>query len=122
MLNRNLMAAFITTVICYFIVPFFFDDFYNNYFIIGFAVSFVTVPILFTVGILSSIMIEYFSKKRNYFNYFVKHLACGVVIAYIYQSFAWDLIGFLQTTLIGVIYIIFFGISDYIIKNKYIIK
>ena len=71
MLNRKLMAAFITTVICYFIVPFFFDDFYNNYFIIGFAVSFVTVPILFTVGILSSIMIEYFSKKRNYFNYFI---------------------------------------------------
>ncbi|TQR12944.1 hypothetical protein [Psychrobacillus soli] len=85
MVSRKLFAAFLTTIIGYFIVPVFFHDVADSYFIIGLAVSIVTVPILFIVGILSSIAIESWSFSKNIGLSYLTHLGCAILCALIFS-------------------------------------
>ncbi|MEK9197132.1 hypothetical protein [Ureibacillus sp. FSL E2-3493] len=118
MLSRKLLAAFFTTVICYFIVPFFFDDFSNSYFLIGLGVSIIAVPILFTVGIFSSIAIESLSKNEHILFSYIKHLVCGIIFTLIFLLLTGEISSFLSYIEITIIYVTFFFIIDYIIKQK----
>ncbi len=118
MLNRKLAAAFFTAAICYFIVPLFFYDFQNGYFIIGFAVSIVAVPILFVVGILFSILIEMISKNKNILFLYIKHLICGLICVVVLLLLTeWDML--FVYTLIAFTYVSVFFMNDWIIKIKF---
>lgn len=117
MLSRKLFAAVLTTIICYFLIPFFFNDFSSNYFLIGLAVSTITVPILFVVGILSSIAIEVLSKQQHFLLSYVKHLGCGIICALIVLFIAE---GSMDSSffylLIAITYVTVFFANDYTIK------
>lgn len=117
MLSRKLFAAVLTTIICYFLIPFFFNDFSSNYFLIGLAVSTITVPILFIVGILSSIAIEILSKQHHFLLSYVKHLGCGIICALIVLFIAE---GSMDSSffylLIAITYVTVFFANDYTIK------
>lgn len=85
MLDRKLFAAFFTSIMGYFIVPIFFHDASDSYFIKGLAVSIVTVPILFIVGVLSSLAIESVSLSKNIGLSYLKHLGCAILCAFIFS-------------------------------------
>ncbi|MDI2588535.1 hypothetical protein OR571_15785 [Psychrobacillus sp. NEAU-3TGS] len=110
MLDRKLFAAFFTSIIGYFIVPVFFRDASNSYFIIGLAVSIVTVPVLFIVGVLSSIAIESFSSSKNIGLSYLKHLGCALVCAFIFSLTVFDLL--VTALLISFAYATIFFIID----------
>jgi len=85
MLSRKLFAAFVSSIIGYFIVPVFFKYASDSYFIIGLSVSIVTVPILFVVGVLSSLAIETFSLNKSIGLSYFKHLGCAILCALIFS-------------------------------------
>lgn len=93
------------------------------------AVSTVTVPILFTVGIVCSIAIESFNNSKSIFTHYIIHLTCGIICALVFQFVNvifqspnhWDNEFLLTATLIAVVYITIFVASDYWIKLKYFI-
>lgn len=92
MLDRKLFAAFLTSIIGYFIAPIFFHNVSDSYFIKGLAVSIVTVPVLFVVGVLSSLAIDLFSSNKNIGLSYLKHLGCALVCAFIFSLTAFDLL------------------------------
>ncbi|MFC4355018.1 hypothetical protein ACFO0S_08160 [Chryseomicrobium palamuruense] len=63
MLNRKLEAAVLTLPIGYFIVPFFFPDWLQSYFIIGAIVTMYAAPYLFFMGLPVSWWIQ---KRTNH--------------------------------------------------------
>lgn len=86
--------------------------------------SIVTVPILFVVGVLSSLAIESFSLNKNIGLSYLKHLGCAILCALIFSLTASGvlvavlLVSFVCTT-------IFFNIdslSRYIEESKQIEK
>lgn len=119
MLNRKLATAFFTTVICYFVVPLFFNDFQNAYFTIGLAVSIVAVPILFVVGVLASIAIEVISKNKNILFLYIKHLICGLICVALLLLLERDTGSLLIYVLTAFTYVSIFFINDCIIKLKF---
>ncbi|TKI66862.1 hypothetical protein FC756_14095 [Lysinibacillus mangiferihumi] len=119
MFNRKLLAAFVTSIICYFIVPFFFNDFTNSYFAIGLGVSIISVPILFTIGILASIVIE-FRTKHILFSY-MKHFGCGLIcVCVLLLLTEWNIELFFIYTGMAFVYVTVFFISDHMIKSKFV--
>lgn len=116
MLDRKIFAAIFTSVICYFIVPLFFDDATDSYFIIGLSVSIVTVPILFVVGILSSIAFESFNFSKNIGLSYLFHLGCAVLCVFFFSLTASGVL--VIALLISFVYVTIFFIIDNI--NKYI--
>ncbi|WP_042476956.1 hypothetical protein [Bacillus ndiopicus] len=120
MLNRKLTAAFFTTVICFFIVPLFFNEYYNSYFIIGLSVSIITVPTLFIIGISFALAIELFSKFNNILILYIKHLICGLLCVVLFLLLTgWDTELLFVYTLIAFTYVSIFFINDWIIKVKF---
>jgi hypothetical protein len=117
MFNRKLLAAFVTTVTCYFIVPFFFNDFTNSYFAIGLGVSIISVPILFTIGILASSVIEL--RTKHILLAYMKHFGCGLICVCVLLLLTdWDIELFFIYTLIAFVYVTVFFISDKLIKRN----
>lgn len=110
MLSRKLFAACLTSIIGYFIVPVFFNYASDSYFIIGLAVSIVTVPILFIVGVLSSLGIESFSSSKNIGLSYLKHLGCAIICALIFSLTASDVI--VAALLVSFVYATLFFIID----------
>lgn len=109
MVSRKLFAVFLTTVIGYVIVPLFFHDATDSYFKIGLAVSIVTVPILFVVGVLSSLAIESSRLSKNIGLSYLTHLGCAILCALIFSLttsgvlVAALLISFVYTTIFFII-------------------
>lgn len=121
MLNRKLLAAFVTAVVCYFIVPIFFNDFTNSYFAIGLGVSIISVPILFTFGILVSIVIEL--RTKHIFVAYIEHFACGLIcVCVLLLLTEWDIELFFIYTLMAFVYVTLFFISDNLIKRNLNVK
>jgi len=118
MVSRKLLAAFFTALLCYFIVPLFFHDFAESYFVIGLGVSIIAVPILFTVGILSSIAIEQLSKKEHALFSLAKHFGCGIIFTVIFLLLTGEIRSVFIYLSIASVYIIIFYISDLFIKLK----
>ena len=117
MLSRKLYAAFLTAFLCYFIVPFFFHDFSNTYFYIGLGVSIVTVPILFIVGVLSSVAIETLSKRQHSLFSYGKHLGVGIICVIIFSIITgWGMDSLLLYTSIMWLYVTIFFVIDHIIQ------
>ncbi len=117
MLSRKLFSAVLTTIICYFLVPFFFNEFSSDYFLIGLAVSTITVPILFIVGILSSIAIEASSKQHHFLLSYVKHLGCGIICGLIMLLITeGSMDSIVLYLLIAITYVTVFFANDYTIK------
>ncbi|MFJ7666953.1 hypothetical protein ACIQXI_07580 [Lysinibacillus sp. NPDC097195] len=115
MLNRKLLAAFVTAVVCYFIVPIFFNDFTNSYFAIGLGVSIISVPILFTFGILVSMVIEL--RTKHIFFAYIEHFACGLIcVCVLLLLTEWDIELFFIYTVMALVYVTVFFISDYLMK------
>lgn len=124
MLSRKLFAAFLTSIIGFFIVPVFFNDASESYFIIGLAVSIVTVPILFVVGGLSSIVIESVSLSKNIGLSYLIHLGCALICALLFSLTA---VGVLVTALLvsfvyATIFFIIDSLSRHFEENKQIEK
>lgn len=61
--DRKLFAAFLTSVLSYFLLPLVIMQPYDTYFEVAFAVSIVTVPIIFTYGIFTSILADRIARK-----------------------------------------------------------
>ena len=124
MLSRKLFAACLTSIIGYFIVPVFFNYASDSYFIIGLAVSTVTVPILFVVGVLSSLAIETFSFSKNIGLSYLKHLVCAILCVLIFTLTTSGLlvtallVSFVYTT----IFFIIDSLSRYFEESKQIEK
>lgn len=110
MLSRKLFAAFLTSTIGYFIVPVFFNDTSDSYFIIGLAVSIVTVPIIFVVGVLSSLAIETVSISKNIGLSYSIHLGCAIICALIFSLTATGVL--VTAILVSVVYSTIFFIAD----------
>lgn len=110
MISRKLFAAFLTTLIGYFIVPIFFNFTSDSYFIIGLAVSIVAVPVLFVVGVLSSLAIESFSSSKNIGMSYLKHLGCAILCALIFSLTASSVL--VSALLVSFVYATTFFIID----------
>ncbi|WP_332651425.1 hypothetical protein [Lysinibacillus sp. 54212] len=114
MLSRKLFAAVLTTLIAFFIVPVFLYEESGTYFLIGLAVSTMAVPVLFFIGILSSIVIESYTGRRHIGWSFGIHLCFGVLCAII---FSLKMDGLLLTALlISLVYVTLFFIIDSMTK------
>lgn len=120
MLDRKLFAAFFTSVICYFIVPLFFDDASDSYFVIGLSVSIVTVPILFVVGILSSLAFESFNFSKNIVLSYLIHLGCAELCAFVFSLTATGVlfIAILISFVYATIFFIIDNLSRYIEESS----
>lgn len=123
MLSRKILAAFITSLVCYFIVPLFFNDYQNSYLLIGLGVSIVTVPALFILGIITSLIIEVKNHKRNMISGYFIHLICAIVYSiviffFIQNSQTFDISLILIYLSIATLYVTIFFISDSLIKFK----
>ncbi|CAM5216250.1 putative protein OS=Ureibacillus acetophenoni OX=614649 GN=SAMN05877842_106127 PE=4 SV=1 [Ureibacillus acetophenoni] len=114
MLSRKLYAAFITSVIGFFIAPILFEfgSGYNLY--IGLAVSMVTVPTLFVGGVLSSLAIEHYSKSDAVLLSYFKHLVCALICVLLFTIVSSSLI--ISALVIGIVYITIFFIVDFLTK------
>lgn len=110
MLDRKLFAAFFTSVICYFIVPLFFDYSSESYFVIGLSVSIITVPILFVVGILSSLAFDSFNFSKNIGLSYLIHLGCAILCAFVFSLTATGVL--FIAILISFVYATIFFIID----------
>ncbi|CAM5216180.1 putative protein OS=Ureibacillus acetophenoni OX=614649 GN=SAMN05877842_106127 PE=4 SV=1 [Ureibacillus acetophenoni] len=113
-LSRKLYAAFITSVIGFFIAPILFEfgSGYNLY--IGLAVSMVTVPTLFVGGVLSSLAIEHYSKSDAVLLSYFKHLVCALICVLLFTIVSSSLI--ISALVIGIVYITIFFIVDFLTK------
>ncbi|MFY3790681.1 hypothetical protein ACOQFO_03050 [Ureibacillus sp. MALMAid1270] len=113
-ISKKLYAAFLTSVIGFFIAPFLFYEFSGGYSLVaGLAVSIWTVPTLFIGGVLSSIAIEYYGKNQSIWLSYLKHLGCAFICSLLFLILAFDLI---KTGLIAFIYVTIFFIVDLITK------
>jgi len=114
LLSRKLYAAFITSVIGFFIAPLLLEygNGYNLYF--GLAVSLVAVPTLFVGGVLSSIAIEHYSKSDALLLSYFKHLVCALICVLLFTIVSGSLA--LSALFIGVVYITIFFIVDLLTK------
>lgn len=117
MLSRKIFAAILTTIICYFIVPLFFNDYSGSYFLIGFGVSIITVPILFIVGVLLSITIETLNNQQHILMSYFKHLGGGMICVIVFLLITeWKIDVLAVYSGIAITYVTIFFISDYIVK------
>ncbi|MBS4221814.1 hypothetical protein [Lederbergia citrea] len=116
MISRKIYAAFLTSVIGFFIVPFFFYEFSGGYDLAaGFAVSLFTVPTLFIGGVLSSIAIEYHNKNQSIWFSYLKHLGCSFLCILLFSILSLDII---LTGIIAFLYVTIFFIIDLITKYR----
>ncbi|MFY3790153.1 hypothetical protein ACOQFO_00265 [Ureibacillus sp. MALMAid1270] len=114
MISRKLYAAFLTSVIGFFIIPFFFYEFFGGYSLgTGLVVSIWTVPTLFIGGVLSSIAIEYHGENLSIWLSYLTHLGCAFICSLLFSILGFDLI---NTALIAFIYVTIFFIADLITK------
>lgn len=114
MLSRKLYAAFITSVIGFFIAPLLFEfgTGYNLY--IGLAVSLVTVPTLFVGGVISSLAIEHYSRSDALLLSYFKHLVCALICVLLFTIVSGSLA--ISALFIGIIYVTIFFIVDLLTK------
>ncbi|EGQ20005.1 hypothetical protein HMPREF9372_3664, partial [Sporosarcina newyorkensis 2681] len=101
-------------------VPVFFTYGPNEYFSVGLAVSMVTVPVLFVVGVLSSLAIESFSKRKQLGMSYLKQLGCAIICAGVFSLTAFNL--FSTALIVAFIYVTIFFIIDNVSKYLEIIK
>ncbi|MGE7919131.1 hypothetical protein ACQKM9_09295 [Viridibacillus sp. NPDC093762] len=90
MLSQKLFVATLTAMFTFYILPvFFIEENANNYFIIGFVVSSVTIPFIFTFGLLSSKLIGNFCRKfhLNKIISFLLHIVSGVICLMIFAVY-----------------------------------
>ncbi|MEK5529517.1 MULTISPECIES: hypothetical protein [unclassified Viridibacillus] len=90
MLSQKLFVATLTALFTFFILPLFFIEVNaNDYFIIGFVVSSVTIPFIFTFGLLSSMFIENFCYKYHLKKIisFLLHIVSGVICLMIFAVY-----------------------------------
>lgn len=81
-------------------------------------VSITTVPALFIGGVTFSILIELFSKSNHFLITYIKHLACGILIAGVYSlmGITFFLRNLLHYSTIAFIYVTIFFIIDLLVK------
>ncbi|HWL25621.1 MAG TPA: hypothetical protein VNR38_18045 [Ureibacillus sp.] len=114
MISRKLYAAFLTSVIGFFIAPFFFYEFSNEYSLeAGLAVSIWAVPILFIGGVLSSLAIECRGINQSVWLSYLKHLGCALICSLILSMILFE---FIMILLIGFIYVTIFFTLDLLTK------
>ncbi|MGE7772670.1 hypothetical protein ACQKMK_19385 [Viridibacillus arvi] len=90
MLSQKLFVATLTAMFTFFILPFFFiEENANNYFIIGFVVSSVTIPFIFTFGLITSMLIENLCHKYHLKKIisFLLHIVSGVICLMIFAVY-----------------------------------
>lgn len=88
-LSQKLFVANLTAMFTFFILPLFFiEENANNYFI-GFIVSSVTIPFIFTFGLLTSMLIRKFCHKYNLKKIisFLLHIVSGVICLMIFAVY-----------------------------------
>ncbi|MFK9091050.1 hypothetical protein [Bacillus salipaludis] len=119
MLSRKILAACITSVIGFFIVPLFFNFGPNEYFIVGWVVSTVTVPFTFVIGVISSLI--FYSKHQQVWISYLKHIGSSLICVAIFSLYG-KLNGgqgidvLIPAFFIGLIYTTIFFIADYATK------
>lgn len=107
--DRKLLAAFLTSLLTFFLWPIILMEPYNAYFEVGLGVSIVAVPIIFTYGIFSSIWAERIANKREKGIELVKFLLhivfgigfTGLLFILIYPFWSIDFFIYGKTLLIG---------------------
>ncbi|KGR77253.1 hypothetical protein [Ureibacillus manganicus] len=114
MLSRKLYAAFITSVIGFFIAPLLFEFGTGYNLFIGLAVSLVAVPTLFVGGVLSSLAIEHYSKSDALLLSYFKHLVCALICVLLFTIVSGSLL--LSALVIGIVYVTIFFIVDVLTK------
>ncbi|MBD8025126.1 hypothetical protein H9636_00515 [Ureibacillus sp. Re31] len=113
-ISRKLYAATLTSIIGFFIVPFFFYEISPGYNLAaGLAVSIWTVPTLFIGGVISSIVIEYRDKSHSFGFSYLKHLGCALICTLLFSILTSDM---LLTGIIAFSYVTIFFIIDCITK------
>lgn len=116
MLKNKIISAIITIIIVIFIIPLFIQYTYHlSYSAYGTA---FTAPAML-IAIVVSILLEKYSKNKNPFLMYIKHLICTLIFALLYSLFNFDLFKdtLYLTFSIGSIYITIFVIIDYLLKN-----
>lgn len=79
MLNRKLEAAVLTIFIGYFVMPFLFNDWQDDYFMIGLVVTAYAAPFVFIFGIPISYFIQ--NRIQNNLQAFVSHGIAGLLLS-----------------------------------------
>lgn len=102
-------------------MPVFFNYGPNEYFLVGLGVSSVTVPFIFVGGIISSLLIEHFSKRQQWWLSYLKHIGSSLICIAVFLLYvrvngglAIDLAEI--ALIIGIIYTTIFVITDSITK------
>ncbi|MGG0664562.1 hypothetical protein ABE042_10690 [Viridibacillus arvi] len=80
-LSQKLFVATLTAMFTFFILPLFFIEENANDYFIGFVVSSVTIPFIFTFGLLTSMLIRNFCHKYHLKKIisFLLHIVSGVI-------------------------------------------
>lgn len=87
LLSQKLFVATLTAMFTFFILPLFFiGENANDFFIIGLVVSSMTIPFIFTFGLLSTMLIEKICHKHQFKKTisFLLHLVSGVICLMIF--------------------------------------
>ncbi|WP_391205219.1 hypothetical protein [Psychrobacillus sp. L4] len=128
--DRKLLAALLTSIVSFFVLPFVFVQPYDSYFQVGLGVSIVSVPIIFTYGIFTSIWVERIANRRENKKelvMFALHGAFGlgfIGIPFLILYLFWDTDFFMYSRIIlvcGMISSIFYYFFDFLIR-KLLIK
>ncbi|WP_312470934.1 hypothetical protein [Neobacillus sp.] len=75
----------------------------------------VTVPVIFVVGVLTSMAIESLGKSNHVIFSYVKHLMCAILCAILFSFTSSDLL--ITAFYVSIVYVTTFFIIDCIIKN-----
>ncbi|QOV12310.1 hypothetical protein [Viridibacillus arvi] len=88
-LSQKLFVANLTAMFTFFILPLFFIEENANDYFIGFIVSSVTIPFIFTFGLLTSMLIGKFCHKYNLKKIisFLLHIVSGVICLMIFAVY-----------------------------------
>lgn len=110
MLNRKLEAAIFTLLIAYFIVPFFFPDWLQSYFLIGAIVTMYAAPYVFFIGLPVSWWIQ--KRTNNVFVSLVWHGMAGAIGGALSGWIFNDVPSSLLFIVMGLVYsLIYFGVD-----------
>ncbi|WP_391118169.1 hypothetical protein [Psychrobacillus sp. L3] len=128
--DRKLLAALLTSIASFFVLPLVFMQPYDSYFQVGLGVSIVSVPIIFTYGIFTSIWAERVANRREKKKEIVTfslHGAfgigfIGIPFLFLYPFWDTDFFMYGRTILVcGIICSMFYYFFDFLIR-KLLIK
>ncbi|MFE6169510.1 hypothetical protein ACFVP8_16815 [Viridibacillus arvi] len=124
MLSQKLFVSTLTAMFTFFILPLFFIEENANDYFIGFVVSSVTIPFIFTFGLFTSIIIGNFCHKYHLKKIIslLLHIASGVICLMIFAVYIFitggSPEGYFQTGLmIVLLYVTVFFYIDIVMKK-----